>query len=158
MGTHRRPNEVWLAELASWLAIPSVSAEQAHRGDVRRAGEWVADFIRSAGGKARIIDWNDRPLVVGELRASNGARDVPTVLCYGHFDVQPVDPVELWESAPFDATVRDGWLYARGAADDKGQLFMLLKAAEELTRAGRLPVDVRFLCDGEEEVIGTSVI
>lgn len=158
MGTHRGPDETWLAELARWLAIPSVSAEPAHRPDVRRAGEWVADFIRSAGGDAQIVDWNGQPLVVGELRASGDRPAAPAVLCYGHFDVQPVDPVELWESPPFEATVRDGWLYARGAADDKGQLFMLLKAAEELARAGRLPVDVRFLCDGEEEVIGTSVI
>ncbi|HEY2372883.1 MAG TPA: M20/M25/M40 family metallo-hydrolase [Gaiellaceae bacterium] len=158
MGTHRRPDDAWLAELASWLEIPSVSAEPAHRGDVRRAGEWVADFIRSAAGEAQIVEWEGQPLVVAEIRASSGARDVPTVLCYGHFDVQPPDPLDLWESPPFEASVRDGWLYARGAADDKGQLFMLLKAAEELARAGLLPVDVRFLCDGEEEVIGTSVI
>ena len=152
-------DESWLAELATWLAIPSVSADPAHRADVRRAGEWVRDFLRSSGGDADVVDWHGQPLVVGELRASAAAAaDAPTVLCYGHFDVQPADPLELWESPPFEATVRDGWLYARGAADDKGQLFLLLKAAAELARAGELPVNVRFLCDGEEEVIGTSAV
>jgi len=148
----------WLAELAAWLAIPSVSADPAHRADVRRAGEWVRDFLRSSGGEADVVDWRGQPLVLGELRASARPGDSPTVLCYGHFDVQPVDPVDLWHSPPFEATVRDGWLYARGAADDKGQLFLLLKAATELARAGELPVNVRFLCDGEEEVIGTSAV
>jgi len=148
----------WLAELAAWLAIPSVSADPAHRADVRRAGEWVRDFLRSSGGEADVVDWRGQPLVLGELRASARPGDSPTVLCYGHFDVQPVDPIDLWHSPPFEATVRDGWLYARGAADDKGQLFLLLKAATELARAGELPVNVRFLCDGEEEVIGTSAV
>ena len=151
-------DDQWLAELAAWLAIPSVSADPAHRADVRRAGEWVRDFLRSSGGEADVVDWHGQPLVLGELRASARAGDSPTVLCYGHFDVQPVDPVDLWHSPPFEATVRDGWLYARGAADDKGQLFLLLKAATELARAGELPVNVRFLCDGEEEVIGTSAV
>jgi acetylornithine deacetylase/succinyl-diaminopimelate desuccinylase-like protein len=151
-------DERWLAELSTWLAIPSVSADPAHRADVRRAGEWVRDFLRSSGGEADVVDWNGQPLVLGELRASTCAGDAPTVLCYGHFDVQPPDPIDLWESPPFEATVRDGWLYARGAADDKGQLFLLLKAATELARTGELPVNVRFLCDGEEEVIGTSAV
>jgi acetylornithine deacetylase/succinyl-diaminopimelate desuccinylase-like protein len=151
-------DDQWLAELAAWLAIPSVSADPAHRADVRRAGEWVRDFLRSSDGEADVVDWHGQPLVLGELRASAHADDSPTVLCYGHFDVQPVDPVDLWHSPPFEATVRDGWLYARGAADDKGQLFLLLKAATELARAGELPVNVRFLCDGEEEVIGTSAV
>jgi acetylornithine deacetylase/succinyl-diaminopimelate desuccinylase-like protein len=151
-------DDSWLAELATWLAIPSVSADPAHRQDVRRAGEWVRDFLRSSGGVADVVDWHGQPLVLGELRASAAAGDAPTVLCYGHFDVQPADPLELWESPPFEATVRDGWLCARGAADDKGQLFLLLKAASELARAGELPVNVRFLCDGEEEVIGTSAV
>jgi len=151
-------DESWLEELATWLAIPSVSADPAHRVDVRRAGDWVRDFLRSSGGDADVVDWNGQPLVIGELHASARDGDAPTVLCYGHFDVQPADPLELWQSPPFEATVRDGWLYARGAADDKGQLFLLLKAAAELARAGELPVNVRFLCDGEEEVIGTSAV
>jgi len=148
----------WLDELSEWLAIPSISADPARRGDVVRAGGWVRDFVRFAGGEAELVDWNGGPLLVGRIDASQGLADTPTVLCYGHFDVQPVDPLELWDSPPFEATVRDGWLYARGAADDKGQLFLLLKAAEELARENALPVNVRFLCDGEEEVIGTSVV
>ncbi len=81
-------------------------------------------------------------------------KPLPPFSCYGHFDVQPPDPLELWESPPFDLVERDGWLYARGIADDKGQLFMLLKAAELLAAAGELPVNLRFACDGEEEVVG----
>jgi acetylornithine deacetylase/succinyl-diaminopimelate desuccinylase-like protein len=148
----------WLAELSSWLAIPSVSADPAYRDDVRRAGEWVRDFVHSAGGAARLLDWHGQPLVVGEIRASSGADTAPTVLCYGHFDVQPAEPLELWVSPPFEAAIRDGWLYARGAADDKGQYFLLLKAAQQLAEGGELPVNVRVLCDGEEETIGTSVV
>jgi acetylornithine deacetylase/succinyl-diaminopimelate desuccinylase-like protein len=150
------PEEQWLEDLRAWLAIASVSADPAARGDVLLAGEWVRDFIRDAGGDAEIVDWNGQPLAIGELRAVRD--DAPTVLCYGHFDVQPPEPLELWESPPFEATVRDGWLYARGAADDKGQLYMLLRAAANLARAGELPVHVRFACDGEEETIGTSLV
>ena len=95
---------------------------------------------------------------IGEVRASSDAETAPTILCYGHFDVQPPDPLELWESPPFELVERDGWLYARGVADDKGQLFMLLKAAELLAAAGELPVNLRFACDGEEEIGGHSIV
>jgi acetylornithine deacetylase/succinyl-diaminopimelate desuccinylase-like protein len=148
----------WLAELSSWLEIPSVSADVACRADVRRAGEWLRDFVITAGGDAHVLDWDGQPLVVGEIQASAGAETAPTVLCYGHFDVQPAEPLDLWKSPPFEPAVREGWLYARGAADDKGQLFMLLKAAQQLAEVRELPVNVRFLCDGEEETIGTSVV
>jgi acetylornithine deacetylase/succinyl-diaminopimelate desuccinylase-like protein len=96
--------------------------------------------------------------VIGEFRASQGADEAPTVIAYGHFDVQPEAPLELWESPPFEPTVRDGWLYARGVADDKGQLYILLKAAALLAAEGALPVNVRFTCDGEEESGGHSII
>ena len=92
------------------------------------------------------------------MRASRNADRAPTVLCYGHFDVQPPDPLELWDSPPFEPEIRDGYLYARGVADDKGQLYMLLAAARELARAGELPVNVRFACDGEEETGGHSIV
>jgi acetylornithine deacetylase/succinyl-diaminopimelate desuccinylase-like protein len=145
-------------ELAELIAIPSVSADAAHATDVLAAAEWVRDRIQRAGGEAEVVDWHDRPLAIGELRASRDADRAPTILCYGHFDVQPPDPLELWETPPFDLRRRDGWLYARGVTDDKGQLFMLLKAAELLSGAGELPVNVRFACDGEEEIGGHSIV
>jgi acetylornithine deacetylase/succinyl-diaminopimelate desuccinylase-like protein len=97
-------------------------------------------------------------LLVGELRASQDADAAPTVIAYGHFDVQPPQPLEGWDSDPFEPQVREGWLYARGVADDKGQLYMLLKAAALLAAGGELPVNVRFLCDGEEESGGESIV
>ncbi len=149
--------EDWFDELAEFLRIPSISADPAHAGDVTRAGEWVRDLIRAAGGECELIDWHGQPLAIGELRASGGA-EAPTVLCYGHFDVQPPDPLELWESDPFEPVIRDGYLYARGTVDDKGQLYMMLAAARELALAGELPVNVRFCCDGEEETGGHSIV
>jgi acetylornithine deacetylase/succinyl-diaminopimelate desuccinylase-like protein len=145
-----------LAELAEWIAIPSVSADPARAADVERAGDWLVGKIRAAGGEAERIDWQGQPLVVGEIAASGGG-EAPTVLCYGHFDVQAVDPLELWESEPFTLIERDGWLYGRGTADDKGQLIMLLEATRSLAREKALPVNVRFVCDGEEEVGGASI-
>ena len=148
----------WFDELAELLRIPSVSADPAHAADVRAAGEWVCDFLRAAGGEAELIDWHGQPLAVGELRASRDADRAPTVLCYGHFDVQPPDPLELWESPPFQPEIRGEHVYARGVADDKGQLYMLLAAARELAAAGELLVNVRFVCDGEEETGGHSIL
>jgi acetylornithine deacetylase/succinyl-diaminopimelate desuccinylase-like protein len=151
-------DQAWLEEVSEWLRIPSVSADPAHAGDVQRAGEWLCERVRAAGGACELVDWHGQPLAVGELRASEGADDAPTVLCYGHFDVQPPAPLDLWESPPFEPTVRDEWLYARGVADDKGQLFLLLKAAELLAAEGALPVNLRFACDGEEETGGHSIV
>src|SRR4051795_7309623 len=148
----------WFDELAEFLRIPSISADAAHKADVVVAAQWVCDFVREAGGECEVVDWHGQPLAIGEIRASSGAEDAPTVLCYGHFDVQPPDPLELWESDPFEPELRDEYLYARGAVDDKGQLYMLLSAARELARAGTLPVNVRFCCDGEEETGGHSIV
>ena len=150
--------QAWLDELGELLSIPSVSADPAHSGDVVQAAEWVADKVRRSGGEAELVPYGERPMVVGEIRASNGATDAPTVLCYGHFDVQPPAPLELWESDPFEATVRDEWLYARGVADDKGQLWMLLHAAGLLAADGALPINIRVVSDGEEEVGGQSIV
>jgi acetylornithine deacetylase/succinyl-diaminopimelate desuccinylase-like protein len=149
--------EPWFDELATFLRIPSISADAAHAQDVVAAGEWVASFVRDAGGTCEVVDWHGHPLAIGELRASTGG-DAPTVLCYGHFDVQPPDPLELWQSPPFEPELRDDYLYGRGAVDDKGQLYMLLAAARELAQAGELPVNVRFCCDGEEETGGHSIV
>src|SRR5215218_1184822 len=152
------PPSEWLDELFEFLRIPSVSADPAHAEDVRRAGEWVRDFIRAARGDAELHEGDKHPLLVGEVRASQDSDSAPTVIAYGHFDVQPPAPLDHWESPPFEPTIRDGWLYARGVADDKGQLYMLLKAAALLAAEGVLPVNVRFTCDGEEESGGHSIV
>ena len=148
----------WFDELAEWLRIRSISADAARAGDVRDAGEWVCQLLRAAGGDAELVDWHGQPLAIGELRASRDADSAPTVLCYGHFDVQPEDPLDLWESPPFEPEIRGEHIYARGVADDKGQLYLLLSAARALAVAGELPVNVRFTCDGEEETGGHSII
>ncbi len=148
----------WFEELSEFLRIPSISAEASHSDDVLRAGAWVCDLVRGAGGECELIDWHGQPLAVGEIRASVQPDRAPTVLSYGHFDVQPADPLELWESPPFEPELRGGYLYGRGVADDKGQLYMLLAAARELAAAGELPVNVRFACDGEEETGGHSIV
>jgi acetylornithine deacetylase/succinyl-diaminopimelate desuccinylase-like protein len=146
-------------QLAELIAIPSVSADPDHAKDVESAAAWVADRIAAAGGSAEVVPWNGgRPLVIGEVAASTNPAAAPTVLTYAHFDVQPPDPLELWESPPFELTHRDGRLYARGVADDKGNMFLLVEAARQLAEAGRLPVNVRFAFDGEEEVGGDSIV
>jgi acetylornithine deacetylase/succinyl-diaminopimelate desuccinylase-like protein len=148
--------EAWFDELAELIRIPSVSADPAHAGDVRAAADWLAGFVRAAGGEADVVATETQPLILGDLRASNGS--APTVLVYGHVDVQPPDPLELWDSDPFTLEQRDNWLYARGVADDKGQLYVLLKAAAELAAAGELPVNVRVACDAEEETGGHQIV
>jgi acetylornithine deacetylase/succinyl-diaminopimelate desuccinylase-like protein len=148
----------YIDELAGFLAIPSISADPTRAEEVRRAGEWVCEFVRRAGGECELVDWHGQPLAIGELRASQDPESAPTVILYGHFDVQPADPLELWESEPFAPTVRDDWLYARGIADDKGQLYMLLRAAADLAADGVLPVNVRICSDGEEETGGHSIV
>jgi acetylornithine deacetylase/succinyl-diaminopimelate desuccinylase-like protein len=141
----------YLDELKAFLAIPSISALPAHAGDVRRCAEWCAGEMQRIGlQNVRLIDTPGNPVVYGDWLNAPGA---PTILFYGHYDVQPVDPLDLWESPPFEATVRDGEIYARGAADDKGQVFMHFKAVEaHLKQNGRLPVNMKFIIEGEEEV------
>jgi acetylornithine deacetylase/succinyl-diaminopimelate desuccinylase-like protein len=153
-----RLDPAWLDELSDWLRIPSVSADPAHVDDVRRAGEWVREFVRAAGGECELLPTGAHPLAVGEIAASSGAAEAPTVLLYGHFDVQPPAPLDLWESDPFEPEVRDGYLYARGAVDDKGNAYLPLKAARLLAEEGALPVNVRVAFDGEEEVGGHSIV
>ncbi len=150
-------SEPWFDELAELIAIPSVSADSDHTGDVRRAGEWVRDTIVAAGGTATLVDTDRQPLVIGEIPASENPESAPSVLCYCHFDVQPPAPLDLWESDPFALVERDGWIYSRGVADDKGQLYIVLAAARELAAEGRLPVNIRIAFDGEEEIGGTSI-
>jgi acetylornithine deacetylase/succinyl-diaminopimelate desuccinylase-like protein len=151
-------DETWHDELSEFLAIPSVSADPAHREDVKQAGEWVCDFIRRIGGTAELTPFGEKELALGEIPASTDAENAPTVLVYGHFDVQPPAPLDLWETEPFELTIKDEWAYARGIADDKGQLFILLKAAQKLVEANALPVNLRFACDGEEEIGGHTIV
>jgi acetylornithine deacetylase/succinyl-diaminopimelate desuccinylase-like protein len=152
-------DETATAELAEFIAIPSISADLAHREDVKRAGEWAAEFIRSkCGGTAQLTPWGERELVLGEVPATSDPANAPTVLVYNHFDVQPPAPLDLWESDPFELTVKGDWAYARGITDDKGQLFIMLKAAQRLVEANALPVNLRFAFDGEEEIGGTTIV
>jgi acetylornithine deacetylase/succinyl-diaminopimelate desuccinylase-like protein len=138
-------------ELFELLRIPSVSARSEHNADTARAAEWVARNMRDAGLQATVHQTAGHPVVVGEWRGAGN--DAPTVLAYGHYDVQPAEPLELWESPPFEPTIRDGRIYARGSVDDKGQLFLHMKALEALLRTrGKLPVNVVVLAEGEEEV------
>jgi acetylornithine deacetylase/succinyl-diaminopimelate desuccinylase-like protein len=141
----------YLDELKAYLAIPSISALPEHTEDMKRCAEWTAEEMRRIGmDNVRTIETGGHPVVYGEWLGAPGA---PTMLFYGHYDVQPVDPVELWETPPFEASIRDGEIYARGAADDKGQIFMHFKAVEaHMRQNGRLPLNVKFLLEGEEEV------
>jgi acetylornithine deacetylase/succinyl-diaminopimelate desuccinylase-like protein len=141
----------YVAELKQYLTIPSISALPEHAADVRRCAEWTADEMRRIGlENVRLAETPGNPIVYGDWLHAAGA---PTMLFYGHYDVQPVDPLNLWETPPFEPAVRDGEIYARGAADDKGQVFMHLKAIEaHLKQAGRLPVNIKLIVEGEEEV------
>jgi acetylornithine deacetylase/succinyl-diaminopimelate desuccinylase-like protein len=145
-----------LEELKDFLRIPSVSTLPEHKPDVQRAAQFVADSLTRAGIEhVEIIPTLGNPLIYGDWLHAPGK---PTVLCYGHYDVQPPDPLELWNHPPFEPAVHDGNIYARGSADDKGQMYMHIKAVEALRAVnGTLPVNLKFLIEGEEEVGGASI-
>lgn len=139
------------AELDAFLRIPSVSARSEHNADMRRCADWLAERLRAAGLTANVHSTPGHPIVVGEWRGAGPS--APTILVYGHYDVQPAEPLELWTSPAFEPTVRDGKLYARGSVDDKGQLYIHVKAAEALLKGrGKSPVNLIILAEGEEEV------
>ncbi len=146
----------FLDELKNFLRIPSVSTLPEHSADVRHAAAFAAEKMKAAGLESiEIIETSRHPLVYGDWLHAPGK---PTVLCYGHYDVQPPDPLELWETPPFEPTERNGNLYGRGTADDKGQMYMHIKAIEALFAVhGKLPVNVKFILEGEEEVGGASI-
>ncbi len=146
----------FLDDLKEWLRIPSISTLPEHAGDIRRAAEYAANQLRTIGFEhVELVATQGHPLVYADWLKAEGK---PTVLIYGHYDVQPVDPIDLWQTPPFEPAERDGNLYARGACDDKGQTMLVLKALEALMRtAGSLPVNVRVLIEGEEENGGEAV-
>ena len=152
----RREQPRLLAELTEFLSIPSISALPDHAGDCRRAAQWLVDELFRLGcPTVQMIEGEGHPVVWGESPRVEGA---PTLLIYGHYDVQPVDPIDEWHSPPFTPSIRDGRLFARGAIDDKGQVYCLLKAYEATRDAsGRPPINVRFLFEGEEECGGQVI-
>lgn len=148
LSAHRQRH---LDEVCDWLRIPSVSTQPQHKTDVQRAAVWLAEKLTAAGlENVEVIPTAGHPLVYADwLHAGSAA---PTVLVYGHYDVQPVDPVALWQTPPFEPTVRGESLFARGASDDKGQTYIHIAAVEALlATTGALPVNVKFLVEGEEE-------
>ena len=152
-----REQDRFRRELYDFLRIPSISAKSEHDGDTRATASWLADRMRDAGLEAEIFETEGHPVVLGSWRgAGAGAK---TVLIYGHYDVQPPEPLDEWKSPPFEPTERDGRVYARGSADDKGQLYMHVKALEaHLAANGSLPVNVVVLAEGEEEVGSPNLI
>jgi acetylornithine deacetylase/succinyl-diaminopimelate desuccinylase-like protein len=144
-------------ELFEFLRIPSISAHPEHAPDVRGAARWVVGALQRAGLQAELLETAGHPVAFGEWRgAGDGA---PTLLVYGHYDVQPPEPLDLWTTPPFEPDLRQGRIYARGAADNKGQLFIQLKAVHEaLARTGSLPVNVLFLAEGEEEIASPNLL
>ncbi|MCA0971306.1 dipeptidase [Halobacillus litoralis] len=146
-----------LEELIEFLRIPSISALSEHKGDVQTGANWVAESLKSIGMEnVEIIETEGHPIVYGDWLHAEGK---PTVLVYGHYDVQPADPLDLWETPPFEPVVRDGKIFARGATDDKGQLFLHIKAVELLMKQnGTLPVNVKFCIEGEEEVASPNLV
>jgi len=143
-------------EFQEFLTIPSISALPEHNGDVRKAAEWIKNKLQNIGfASAALIETAGHPLVYGELTVSDSA---PTLLLYGHYDVQPVDPIDEWDTEPFSPTVRDGNMYARGACDDKGQILLAVAAMEAwLAAKGKLPINIKILFEGEEESGGEAI-
>src|SRR5689334_5952668 len=144
-----------MQELFEFLRIPSVSAKSDHNADTKRAADWVRNSLDKIGVPAKVYPTAGHPVVVGEWRNAPGA---PTVLIYGHYDVQPPEPLDLWTTPAFEPTIRDENLYGRGTADDKGQVHIHLKALESLRQAsGKLPVNVKVMIEGEEEIGSVSL-
>src|SRR5258708_17943273 len=157
----RENQQRFLNELTDLIRIPSVSTAQEHKADVQRAAEFVASDLRRIGmERVEVIQGRGHPLIYADWLHATGK---PTVLCYAHYDVQPPDPLDEWVSPPFEPQERNNNLYARGAVDDKGQLWMEIKAIEALMMADgahasrKLPINVKFIIEGEEEVGGESI-
>jgi acetylornithine deacetylase/succinyl-diaminopimelate desuccinylase-like protein len=144
----------FIEELKQWMRFPSVSAQRQHDQDTRACAQWLVDHFRKLGLDAQLMDVGGQPIVRAGAKGESARR----VMIYGHYDVQPEDPVNQWETPPFEPTVRDGILYGRGATDDKGQVFTHVKAVETLLKTeGQLPCEVLFLLEGEEESGGDAL-
>src|SRR5438445_13833494 len=159
----RSNQQRFLSELKDLLRIPSVSTLEEHKSDIHKAADFVAEELRRIGmDNVEVIATKGHPLIYADWLHAAGK---PTVLCYAHYDVQPPDPLEEWQSPPFEPTERNNNIYARGAVDDKGQLWMEIKAIESLMKASeapaahkpKLPINVKFIIEGEEEVGGESI-
>ncbi|MCP4417328.1 MAG: dipeptidase [Chloroflexi bacterium] len=152
----RQRQDVYLAELIEFLRIPSISTQPERKEDTAVAAQWLSAAMERAGlENVEVIQTQGHPLLYADWLHAPGA---PTVLIYGHYDVQPAEPLELWQSPPFEPSVRDDFLYARGASDDKGQIYIHVKAVEAiLNNNGRLPINVKFIVEGEEESGGASL-
>lgn len=146
--------EAYLSDLLTYLRIPSISAQPGHKADVLQAAEWLRAHLEQIGLRSSIMPTAGNPVVYGEWLQKPGA---PTVLIYGHYDVQPADPLDLWQTPPFEPAVRDGVIYARGADDNKGQHLAHLKAIQSLLATNSMPVNVKFIAEGEEEIGGPSL-
>jgi acetylornithine deacetylase/succinyl-diaminopimelate desuccinylase-like protein len=156
MNYFEQHHDAYLEGLKTFLRIPSISTLSEHKPDIQRAAEFVRDeFLRAGLNESQLIEGEGNPLVYAEWL---GAPGKPTILFYGHYDVQPPDPLDEWKTAPFEPDIRNGNIYARGSADDKGQTYILIKAVEGLLKQhGRLPINVKFLIEGEEEMGGEHI-
>src|SRR6266481_3862698 len=156
MNYYEQHHQEYLEGLKTFLRIPSISTLSEHKPDIQKAAEFVRGELEKAGlQNAHLIEGDGNPLVYAEWL---GAPGKPTILFYGHYDVQPPDPLDEWKSAPFEPTVRGNDIFARGACDDKGQVYIQIKAVEGLLKTtGRLPVNVKFLLEGEEETGGEHI-
>src|SRR5690606_29605925 len=149
----------FVEELCEFLRIPSISTDPEYLHDVQSAAEWIAEHFESIGADdVAVHKTKGHPIVTAQFRARGANADAPTILVYGHYDVQPPDPLELWTSPPFEPVIKstelhpDGAIFARGACDDKGQMYMHVKALEFMTSTNQLPCNVKFMIEGEEEV------
>jgi acetylornithine deacetylase/succinyl-diaminopimelate desuccinylase-like protein len=147
---HDKNRDRYLNELIEFLKIPSISADPKRKADVKKTAEFLRDKLKEAGAEhVELLETGGHPIVFGEKKSDPSA---PTILVYGHYDVQPPDPLELWDSGPFDPVIKDEKIYARGACDDKGQVYMHVKAFEAMAQNGGLACNVKFMIEGEEEV------
>src|SRR5690242_17621640 len=155
MTYYQQHQSEFLEGLKAFLRIPSISTLTEHKPDIRRAAEFARNELQSAGLTAELIEGEGNPLVYAEWL---GAPGKPTLLFYGHYDVQPPDPLDEWKSPPFEPQIRGEDIFARGSSDDKGQTYILIKAVEGLLKSrGKLPVNVKFLIEGEEETGGEHI-